>query len=208
MAQPHRVLRRCDKLKTFGVRQVQQPCQFIGVIEMVIGKWAGVHHRAPGSCDRIEELSGMTDAGEGKEAALGEAFRILWLQGGIENRFSSPRGLPHHAIGGAIIAHSQQGIGIDKLIYNLCPQRSGGNDLAISQSMAGIDHQQRIIDVNAGALETVIHDKEIAALLIQQKPGAGGAVCGYRNWGMSGQKQRFIANMFCRIMVWIDNMRG
>ena len=77
----------------------------------------------------------------------------------------------------------------------LALQRTAGNDAAIADAVARVDDDQRIVDVDARALEAVVHDQEIAAVLFQQQPGAGGAIRRHRHRRMLGQKQRLVADM-------------
>ena len=65
--------------------------------------------------------------------------------------------------------------------------------MAVADAAAGIDHEQRVVHVDAGALKAVVHDQEIAAAADQQ-PRAGSAVGVTATWRMRGQQQRLVAD--------------
>src|SRR5690606_3987693 len=112
----------------------------------------------------------------------------------LEHGFSRARCLADDLVSSSALAYLQHRIGKTKLFEQRRAQWATGYDMTIADAIACIDHDQGIVDVNARALEAVVHDDEITAM-IEQEPRAGRAVRRHRDRRMHCQKQRLIADM-------------
>ena len=91
----------------------------------------------------------MADAGEGQEAP---ARRNARASRGSADAWKT--GLPARAawrttVGGGALAHLEHAVGMAHLVDQRGAQRPGRDDVAIADAAAGIDHQQRVVDMDA-----------------------------------------------------------
>ena len=78
--------------------------------------------------------------------------------------------------------------------------------MAVADAAPGIDHDQRIINMDARALKAVIHDEEITALR-QKHPCTSRPISTDGHQSSTRQKQRLVTNMACAVMFRINQMR-
>ena len=81
----------------------------------------------------------------------------------VEDRLAGARRLADHRIGGVALAHLRARRRHSAAGRPAAPASDRRDDVAIAEAAARIDHHQRIVDVDARALEAVVHDQEIAA---------------------------------------------
>jgi hypothetical protein len=170
-------------------------------------KRPGQRNLAAGLTDGVEEFFGMADTGKGQKSLAGQPHPAGWPRMRLEDRSAGTRRLANDGICSKAVAHLQQRAGENQLVDDASPERTARNDAAVADAVACVDNDQRIVDVDARALETVIHDQEITAMLFQQEAGAGGTVRRHCDRRVRGQKQRFIADMLGGVMMRIDDMR-
>lgn len=79
--------------------------------------------------------------------------------------------------------------------------------MAVAEAVAGIDDHQRVVDFDARALKAVIHDEEIAAVLVQKQPRARRAISRHGHRCVRGKQKRLVADMPGAVVARIHHMR-
>ena len=104
------------------------------------------------------------------------------------------------------VADLEHGLREAQLMDQRRAHRSAGNDMAVADAAPAVDHQKRVVHVDAGALEAVVHDQEIAAARGKQ-PGPGGAIRRHHDRRVLGEKQRLVADVTGAVVMSVDHMR-
>jgi hypothetical protein len=157
-----------------------------------------------GRFERGEELAGIADSGEGQTILVSELRGIARHEPRQVNRLCRSRGHPDHRIGAIALAHHDERIGMANLIDHRRAHRACGKHLTIANSPAGIDHQQRLIENQGGALKAIIHDNQVTpsptsklGALDSSAETAVGFLC---------EQHRFIANQPGGVPAQIDKL--
>jgi hypothetical protein len=126
---------------------------------------------------------------------------------GAHHRLGGARSRAHHRRAGIAVADPEQRIGMAHLVDHRRAQRTGGNDGAVADTAARIERDQGIVVIHRPALETVIHDDEVDAI-IGELPGAGRAVARHHGRRGARQQKRLVADGERGVMFEIDAMRA
>ena len=159
---------------------------------MMVGERPRRGESSPRLLDRAEELVRVANAGECEEGTPLDPASRARAGDRVVNRKGCARGEADDRIGGVSFPHPDDGIGMAQLIDQRRPDRTAGNDVAIAQPALRIHDQEPVVVVDAGALETVVHDQEVAPFRDQQ-PGAGRPVGRHGGGRLRGEQKRLVA---------------
>jgi hypothetical protein len=108
------------------------------------------------------------------------------------------------AVGGVAVADRQQRVRLAHLLGERRAHRPARHQMAVADAAAAVDDQQRIVEGELRALEAVVHDDEVGALL-HQFPGALDAPARDHRQRLAGEQQRLVADGAGAVVVRIDD---